>query len=86
MILDESFAALDPEDLRETLGCVLRRAPSLLGIAGHRAPVNGAVEASLSGAGLPAGRSSQPRQPQPLSDLSAPLLSAIAPVIVSNRS
>ena len=33
MILDESFAALDPENLRETLDCVLRRAPTLLVIA-----------------------------------------------------
>jgi ATP-binding cassette subfamily B protein len=33
MILDESFAALDPENLRETLECVLRRAPTLLVIA-----------------------------------------------------
>jgi ATP-binding cassette subfamily B protein len=33
MILDESFAALDPENLRQTLGCVLDRAPTLLVIA-----------------------------------------------------
>jgi ATP-binding cassette subfamily B protein len=33
MILDESFAALDPETLRETLECVLRRAPTLMVIA-----------------------------------------------------
>ena len=33
MILDETFAALDPETLRQTLECVLRRAPTLLVIA-----------------------------------------------------
>ncbi len=33
MILDESFAALDPENLRQTLECVLRRAPTLMVIA-----------------------------------------------------
>jgi len=33
MILDESFAALDPANLRETLECVLRRAPTLMVIA-----------------------------------------------------
>ena len=33
MLLDESFAALDPENLRETLECVLRRAPTLMVIA-----------------------------------------------------
>ena len=33
MILDESFAALDPETMRTTLACVLRRAPTLLVIA-----------------------------------------------------
>jgi ABC-type multidrug transport system fused ATPase/permease subunit len=33
MILDESFAALDPENLRETLECVFRRAPTLMVIA-----------------------------------------------------
>ena len=33
MILDESFAALDPETLRQTLECVLRRAPTLMVIA-----------------------------------------------------
>ncbi len=33
LILDESFAALDPESLRRCLDCVLRRAPSLLVIA-----------------------------------------------------
>ena len=33
MILDESFAALDPETLQQTLECVLRRAPTLLVIA-----------------------------------------------------
>ena len=35
MILDESFAALDPENLHRALECVLRRARSLLVIA-HR--------------------------------------------------
>jgi ATP-binding cassette subfamily B protein len=33
LILDESFAALDPENLRSTLECVLRRAPTLLVVA-----------------------------------------------------
>jgi ABC-type transport system involved in cytochrome bd biosynthesis fused ATPase/permease subunit len=33
MIFDESFAALDPENLRQALGCVLRRAPTLMVIA-----------------------------------------------------
>ena len=33
MILDESFAALDPETMHTTLACVLRRAPTLLVIA-----------------------------------------------------
>lgn len=33
MILDESFAALDPETMQLTLACVLRRAPTLLVIA-----------------------------------------------------
>lgn len=33
LVLDESFAALDPENLRLALACVLRRAPSLLVIA-----------------------------------------------------
>lgn len=33
MILDESFAALDPVTLRQTLECVLRRAPTLMVIA-----------------------------------------------------
>jgi ATP-binding cassette subfamily B protein len=33
LILDESFAALDPETLRVSLDCVLRRAPSVLVIA-----------------------------------------------------
>jgi len=33
MILDESFAALDPENLRETLECVFRRASTLMVIA-----------------------------------------------------
>jgi len=33
MILDESFAALDPETLQQTLECVLRRAPTLMVIA-----------------------------------------------------
>lgn len=32
-ILDESFAALDPETLRRTLKCVLERAPTLVAIA-----------------------------------------------------
>ena len=33
MILDESFAALDPETLALSLRCVLRRAPTLMVIA-----------------------------------------------------
>ena len=33
ILLDESFAALDPETLRQTLRCVLDRAPTLLVIA-----------------------------------------------------
>jgi ATP-binding cassette subfamily B protein len=33
IVLDESFAALDPESLRQALVCVLERAPSLLVIA-----------------------------------------------------
>lgn len=33
MILDESFAALDPETLRRSLDCVLKRAPTLVVIA-----------------------------------------------------
>jgi ATP-binding cassette subfamily B protein len=33
IILDESFAALDPNTLEQCLKCVLRRAPSLLVIA-----------------------------------------------------
>ena len=33
MILDESFAALDPATLQQTLECVLRRAPTLMVIA-----------------------------------------------------
>jgi len=33
VILDESFAALDPENLQQALDCALRRAPSLLVIA-----------------------------------------------------
>jgi len=33
MVLDESFAALDPANLRTSLECVLRRAPALLVIA-----------------------------------------------------
>jgi ATP-binding cassette subfamily B protein len=33
MILDETFAALDPETLQQTLECVLRRAPTLIVIA-----------------------------------------------------
>jgi len=35
IVLDESFAALDPENLRRALECVLRRARSVLVIA-HR--------------------------------------------------
>ena len=33
IILDESFAALDPENLRRALRCVLDRSPALLVIA-----------------------------------------------------
>ena len=33
VVLDESFAALDPENLQRVLRCVLRRAPTLLVIA-----------------------------------------------------
>ena len=33
VVLDESFAALDPESLRQSLECALRRAPSLLVVA-----------------------------------------------------
>jgi ATP-binding cassette subfamily B protein len=33
LILDESFGALDPENLQRALRCVLRRAPTLLVIA-----------------------------------------------------
>jgi ATP-binding cassette subfamily B protein len=33
IILDESFAALDPENLRRAMNCVLKRAPSLLVVA-----------------------------------------------------
>ena len=33
MILDESFAALDPETLALSLRCVLARAPTLMVIA-----------------------------------------------------
>lgn len=33
IVLDESFAALDPENLKRALQCVLRRAPTLLVIA-----------------------------------------------------
>ena len=33
LILDESFAALDPETLRHSLGFVLKEAPTLLVIA-----------------------------------------------------
>ncbi len=33
MILDESFAALDPETLALSLRCVLQRAPTLMVIA-----------------------------------------------------
>jgi ATP-binding cassette subfamily B protein len=35
VVLDESFAALDPENLQLVLQCVLKRAPTLLVIA-HR--------------------------------------------------
>jgi ATP-binding cassette subfamily B protein len=33
VVLDESFAALDPETMRMALNCVLKRAPTLLVIA-----------------------------------------------------
>ena len=33
VVLDESFAALDPENLRRSLDCVLERARTLLVIA-----------------------------------------------------
>jgi len=33
VIVDESFAALDPASLRQCLNCALRRAPTLLVIA-----------------------------------------------------
>ncbi|HLY51430.1 MAG TPA: ABC transporter ATP-binding protein, partial [Steroidobacteraceae bacterium] len=33
VVLDESFAALDPESLQRALGCTIRRAPTLLVIA-----------------------------------------------------
>jgi ABC-type transport system involved in cytochrome bd biosynthesis fused ATPase/permease subunit len=33
VILDESFAALDPHTLHQVLGCVLERGPTLLVIA-----------------------------------------------------
>jgi ATP-binding cassette subfamily B protein len=33
IVLDESFAALDPENLQRALQCVLERAPTLLVIA-----------------------------------------------------
>jgi len=33
VVLDESFAALDPESLRQALACVLKRARTLLVIA-----------------------------------------------------
>ena len=33
VVLDESFASLDPENLRRALNCVLARAPTLLVIA-----------------------------------------------------
>jgi ATP-binding cassette subfamily B protein len=35
VVLDESFAALDPDNLRRSLECARRRAPSLL-VIGHR--------------------------------------------------
>jgi len=35
VVLDESFAALDPENLRRSMECVLKRAPSVIVIA-HR--------------------------------------------------
>jgi ATP-binding cassette subfamily B protein len=33
MLLDESFAALDPDNLRQALQCTLERAPTLITIA-----------------------------------------------------
>ena len=33
VVLDESFAALDPENLEQALDCALRRAPALVVIA-----------------------------------------------------
>jgi ABC-type multidrug transport system fused ATPase/permease subunit len=33
VVLDESFAALDPDSLRQSLDCAIRRAPTLLLIA-----------------------------------------------------
>jgi ATP-binding cassette, subfamily B, bacterial len=33
VVLDESLAALDPENLRQCLECILRRAPTLILIA-----------------------------------------------------
>jgi ABC-type bacteriocin/lantibiotic exporter with double-glycine peptidase domain len=33
VVLDESFAALDPTTLREVIPCVERRAPALLVVA-----------------------------------------------------
>jgi ATP-binding cassette, subfamily B, bacterial len=33
IVLDESFAALDPENLRQCVSCVLKRSPTLLVIA-----------------------------------------------------
>ena len=33
VVLDESFAALDPENLRQALECALRRAKTLLVVA-----------------------------------------------------
>ena len=33
VVLDESLAALDPENFRQSLECVLRRAPTLMLIA-----------------------------------------------------
>jgi ATP-binding cassette subfamily B protein len=33
IVVDESFAALDPEAMQQTLACVLRRAPALVVIA-----------------------------------------------------
>ena len=35
VMLDESFAALDPENLKRAVECAVKRAPSLLAIA-HR--------------------------------------------------